>query len=226
MRNKLGFLPVFLMVLTMGLFVRFADFSRAVAEEKPKAEAIAEKAAATAKEEMAKADADVGQDEPPPDDELNDSEIDVLRQLADRRRALDAREKSLDQREAVLKAAQSELSKKYGELDKVRAEIKHLLDIQSEAEEKSLASVVKAYENMKPQAAAAILNKLDLSVLLQVMSRMSDRKMSPILAAMDPNRAREVTINLTMQKKLPEAAAPAASAPLNMPAPDPAPAAQ
>lgn len=216
MRKNIGLLPVFIVVLAMGLCVRFAEFSSAVAEDKPPAEeklkesdaVSASKAEAAPPETAAEP---VVAESSPPEDDLNDSEIDVLRQLADRRRALDAREKGLDQREAMLKAAQSEISQKYGELDKLRGEIKQLLDIQSEQEEKRLASLVKVYEGMKPQAAATIFNTLDLEVLMQVMGRMSDRKLSPILAAMDPNRAREITINLAMQKKLPDAA-PAAGA--------------
>ncbi len=237
MRIKFGFLPVFLIVLSIGLCLRFADFSMAVAMEKPKAEETKkadkkeEKKDAKAAEEplgnpdyKAPTTAEVAGEEPPSEDDLNDSEIDVLRQLADRRRTLDAREKALSQREAILKATQGELAQKYKELDTLRGEIKKLLDIQSVEEEKRLASLVKVYEGMKPQSAATILNTLDTEVLMSVMGRMSDRKMSPILAAMDPNRAREVTINLALQKKLPAAAAQKAAAPATLPEPDAPPA--
>lgn len=208
-----GFLPVFLLILLMGLGVRFADFSSAVAEEKkPKTEEVKAAGATDKKEpakegEIAKTETKVTETDAPPEDELNDAQITVLKQLSERRRTLDAREKQIEQREALLKAANDELAKKYGELDAVRTEIKKLLDIQSEEEEARLASLVKVYEGMKPQQAAAILNTMDTTVLMQVMGRMSERKLSPVMAAMNPDKAREVTINLAIQKKLPEGAA-------------------
>ena len=73
-------------------------------------------------------------------------------------------------------------------------------------EEERLTSLVKIYENMKPKEAATIFNTLDLDVLLAVVGRMNERKTSPILAAMDPDKARIVTIKLAEQRKLPQAA--------------------
>ena len=44
----------------------------------------------------------------------------------------------------------------------------------------------------------------DLDILVEVISRMSERKVSPVLAAMNPERARTITIMLAEQKSLPE----------------------
>lgn len=216
--KKLTFLHVLLIVLTVGFLIRGSDFSFAVAEDKPAAEKVEAKDAKTAPEE-AKAKEGASEDaetaikdtEEPPEDELSNADIGVLQQLAERRRQLDAREKELDQRQALLLAAQKEISEKYKELDALRGEIKSLLGQQSEEQEKQLTSLVKVYEGMKPKDAAAILDELDAAVLMQVMSRMSERKMSPILAEMRPEVAREVTRRLAIQRKLPEA--PAAALP-------------
>jgi len=59
------------------------------------------------------------------------------------------------------------------------------------------------YEAMKSKDAARIFNTLDLDVLVDVMSRMSDRKISPILAQMEPERARTVTMMLAQNGGLP-----------------------
>ena len=56
---------------------------------------------------------------------------------------------------------------------------------------------------MKPKDAARIFNTLDLDVLLNVVSRMSERKSAPVIASMDPERARTLTIMLMEQKALP-----------------------
>ena len=62
---------------------------------------------------------------------------------------------------------------------------------------------MKIYEGMKAKDAANIFNTLDIDVLLAVMSRMSERKSAPVLAEMDPERARTVTILLAQQKQIP-----------------------
>jgi flagellar motility protein MotE (MotC chaperone) len=53
---------------------------------------------------------------------------------------------------------------------------------------------------MKPRDAATIMNELDLPVLLEVVDRMKEAKAAPILAAMQPDRARQVTAELARQR--------------------------
>ncbi len=124
--------------------------------------------------------------------------------LSTRKKALDGREKAIITREALITAAEQELDRKYKELSQLRKQIENLLEDQSEEEKKRIVSLVKIYEGMKPKSAASIFNTLDLDVLISVLSNMSERKLSPILALMSPERARTVTIILANQKKLPE----------------------
>jgi flagellar motility protein MotE (MotC chaperone) len=49
---------------------------------------------------------------------------------------------------------------------------------------------------MKPRDAAVIMNDLDGQVLIQVLDRMKESKAAPVLAAMDPARARSATAKL------------------------------
>lgn len=136
--------------------------------------------------------------------DLSDAKKDVIGDMAERRVRLDGLEKELKAREALLKAAEQELDRKYKELTKLKEEIEGLLKQQSEEEKTRVMSLVKVYENMKPKDAARIFDTLDIDILVDVMSNMSERKMSPILAAMNPERARTVTIMLAEQKQLPE----------------------
>ena len=57
---------------------------------------------------------------------------------------------------------------------------------------------------MKPKDAANIFNELDLQVLLDVMQNMKERKLAPIVAAMDTKRARTLTRELAERGKIPE----------------------
>jgi flagellar motility protein MotE (MotC chaperone) len=140
--------------------------------------------------------------------EMDVDDIDVVKELGDdlgkRRAELDRKEKELQTKEALLKAGQQELERKYGELAQLRGEIEKLLQTQSAEEQARTASLVKIYEGMKPGDAARIFNTLDLDVLVSVVSRMSERKLSPIIGVMDPERAKTITIMLAQQKKLPE----------------------
>ncbi len=129
---------------------------------------------------------------------------DVLENMADRRKGLDVRERELATREALLRAAEQELERKFEEMSNLRSEIEGLLEQQSEEEIARIQSLVKIYEGMKPKEAARIFDTLDLDVLTSVLSRMSERRLSPILANMDPERARTVTILLAQEKQLPD----------------------
>ncbi len=130
--------------------------------------------------------------------------MEIFKDLSKRREELQKREQSIATREALLNAAEKEMDQKYQELIQLRSEIEGLLEKQSEEEKARLDSLVRIYEGMKAKEAARIFDTLDLSVLVAVMGKMSERKLSPILANMNPERARTVTILLAEQKRLPE----------------------
>lgn len=163
----------------------------------------------TKEAESKKKEEDLGS--PPEWRDASDSDIgaegvkmELLKEISEKSKKLDEIEKNLNVREALLKAGAQELDRKYQELEKLKKEIEGLLGKQSEEEEKRIASLVKIYEGMKPQDAARIFDTLDIDVLVAVMSKMSERKISPVLAAMSAERAKTVTIMLAQQRKLPE----------------------
>lgn len=138
------------------------------------------------------------------DIEFSDVRMELFEDLKKRRSLLEKQEREIAVREALLKAAQQEIDQKYNELVSLRTEIEELLKEQSEEEKARTTSLVKIYEGMKPKDAARIFNSLDMDVLLQVISKMSERKSAPIMASMDPVRARNLTLMLSEQKALPD----------------------
>ncbi len=134
---------------------------------------------------------------------LTQTEIDLLQQLAVRREELERREKELDVRVGMLSAAEARIDNKVQDMKKLQSTIESLIRKHSEQEDVKLRSMVKIYENMKPKDAAQIFDSLELDVLLMVAERMSERKLSPIMAVMNPERAREMTIELTRQRQMP-----------------------
>ncbi|MGD9741777.1 MAG: MotE family protein [Dongiaceae bacterium] len=173
--------------------------------------------------------------------DYSDSEIELLQSLAARRDALDAREAGLAEREALIAAAEKRMDEKLVELKAVETQIRAALSEQ-QATAEQMASLVKIYETMKPKDAARIFNQLDFAVLIEVLGGMREAKSAPILAAMDPGKAKLVTVALaarsgaaTAAPTLAAAPAPAApaqtaavpapvSAPSPLPPPPPAPA--
>ncbi len=127
---------------------------------------------------------------------ISDSERALLLDLRGRRAELDAQAAALAVREATLGAAEKRLA---GRLDELNALQKRLEALEAERQahdEANWQGLVKLYEAMKPRDAATIFNDLDLPVLLPVLDRMNDRKAALVLAAMQPERARQVTAEL------------------------------
>ena len=135
--------------------------------------------------------------------DYTDEEVDVLQQLAKRREELDLRARQLDEREALIQAAEQRMEQKMAELKALQATVEDLLKVRSEQEEAELKSLVKMYENMKPKAAAKVFEEMDMDVLLDVVDRMNERKVAPILALVTPTRAKEITFELAQRRQLP-----------------------
>ena len=136
---------------------------------------------------------------------LTQSEIDLLQKLAERREMLDAREREMDRRIGLLQAAEQRIERKVADLKQLQGTIEGLLKKHSAEQDNKLASLVKIYEAMKPKEAARIFQALDMDTLLQVAERMKERKLAPIMASMTPEKAKEITVELTQLRKLPRA---------------------
>ena len=120
----------------------------------------------------------------------------VLLELRRRRDELDARETMVNAREATLAAAELRLGARVGELQTLQKKLEDLEQAREQRDDASWQGLVKLYETMKPRDAAAIFNDLDMPVLLSVVDRMKDAKAATVLAAMQPDKAREVTTKL------------------------------
>ena len=134
------------------------------------------------------------------------NELDVLQKLSERREGLEQRARELDMREGLVKAAETRIDKKVGELKDLQGSIDALLKKYNEQEEAKMASLVRIYENMKPKDAARIFEQLDMPILLDVIERMSERKIAPIMAEMVPEKAKSVTAELAQRRQIPQPA--------------------
>ncbi len=129
----------------------------------------------------------------PPPPLASPAEQALLGDLRARRRALDARAQALDAREAVLSAAERTLDARVKQLATLQASLEALEARRKQREDANWVGLVKVYEAMPPRGAATIFDSLDMKVLLPILDRMAERKAAPILAAMQPDRARAAT---------------------------------
>jgi flagellar motility protein MotE (MotC chaperone) len=133
-----------------------------------------------------------------------DVELSILQNLSERRGELDQREKELELKETVLAATEDRINDKVKDMKELKVEVDKVLLLYNEKQEGEIKGLVKIYEAMKPIDAAVIFNELEMPILLEVIDKMSERKVAPILAGMDPKRARDVTQELAEMRKIRE----------------------
>jgi len=138
---------------------------------------------------------------PPAQPPVSESERALLLDLRQRRQELEAREQEAAAREALLKAAEQRIGQRVEELKALQSRLEALEAGRRDRDEAGWRGLVKVYETMKPRDAANIMNDLDMPVLLGVLDRMKEAKAAAVLAAMQPERARQVTAELAQQRQ-------------------------
>ncbi len=140
---------------------------------------------------------------PPDQENFSDAEVNILKRLSERRQELDKRGRDIDQREALLKITEQRIDKKLGELKTAQEQVRQAISTVTAEQKAKTDSLVKIYEIMKPKDAAHIFNALDMPVLLSVIANMKESRVAPILAAMEPQKAKLVTSALMEKKPIP-----------------------
>jgi flagellar motility protein MotE (MotC chaperone) len=134
---------------------------------------------------------------PPP---VSESERAVLLELRQRRQELERRDATVATRESVLTATEQKLAARVEELRNLQSQLAGLDAARQQREDANWQSLVKVYETMKPREAAGIFNDLTMPVLLPLIGHMKEAKAAAILAAMTPEKARDVTAQLAKSK--------------------------
>ena len=112
----------------------------------------------------------------------------------------------LDRCEA--RSAEQDLTSETLEIERQRLadlkqELEGLLERVEAAHTADVDRLVSLYRNMKPKEAANIMNDLDIEVTVMVMGTMDERDAAPILASLDPVRARAISQIILERSKLP-----------------------
>jgi len=139
----------------------------------------------------------------PPAAQAAQAERELLENLRARRLELDRQAEELAQRELLLGATERRMAERVNELRLLQAGLEGEVRARDEREEARIRQLARVYEAMRPRDAAAILDDLDMPILLQVIERMREAKASPVLAAMRPERARAATAELSRLRSRP-----------------------
>jgi flagellar motility protein MotE (MotC chaperone) len=119
------------------------------------------------------------------------------------RKLLDDQRAALAQRRSEIDLANETLVIETARLDELKQEVEALLERANVAHVADVDRLVALYSNMKPRDAAAIMNDLDLEVTITVLGTMPERSAAPILATLNPVRARALSLILLERSKLP-----------------------
>jgi len=133
---------------------------------------------------------------PEPGQAVSPSERAILERLQSRRQELEARAREIDIRESLLKSAEKRIEGRVEEMKGIESRISTATEQKNEAEAARFKGIVTMYENMKPKDAAKVFDRLEMSVLFEIASKIAPRKMSDILGQMSPEAAERLTVEL------------------------------
>lgn len=132
----------------------------------------------------------------------SNSELDLLESLALRRKQLNLRESKLKLKENLLKAAQRQIDERISQLKSLEEKIQGDLKKQDVLKQGQYRRLVKIYSSMKAKDAARIFDGLDMPILVDMVRAMKAAAGSQILAKMNADKARSLTMLLAKKEQL------------------------
>jgi flagellar motility protein MotE (MotC chaperone) len=134
--------------------------------------------------------------------QFNQIEVDLLENLSARREEIEKWADEVKMQESVLKATEVQMDQKIVQMQALKNEVQELLKKYDTKADIDLRSLVKIYENMKPKDAARIFDEMEMEIMLDVVDLMSERKVAPIFANMNPIKAKDLTIDLAERRRM------------------------
>jgi flagellar motility protein MotE (MotC chaperone) len=109
---------------------------------------------------------------------------------------LKEKEKYLENRKIQLVALQEEINNKITTLTRLRNEIKAEMAKKKTDEEQKLKHLIKIYSAMKPPKAASLIEKLDIKLAIELLSKMKGDNVGSILSLVDVGKAAKISEGL------------------------------
>ncbi|MFH1077492.1 MAG: hypothetical protein V1753_11815 [Pseudomonadota bacterium] len=105
-------------------------------------------------------------------------------------------ERRIERERKQLEVLNQELSKKLEALSKVQAELQAMIGEKNAANEQKIKHLIKAYAAMTPKNAAALIEKLDMNIAIDVLSNMQGEAVGKILTYVAPEKAAMISQRL------------------------------
>lgn len=117
----------------------------------------------------------------------------LLEMIERKNRELKRREEELLLNEKNLQALEKKVLADLQRIEDALARSEEMVGIKKDLIEKNVKSLVKAYSNMKPAQAAALLERMDEGIAIIIISRMKSRDAGKVLGAMKTRIARGIS---------------------------------
>ena len=122
-----------------------------------------------------------------------------LKFLIQKKAQFEKEEKRISEKKSELLAIQDDINKKIAELTKLRDEIKTEKVKKKAAEEQQFKHLIKIYSAMKPQNAADLIDKLDIRLAIELLSKMKGDDVGKILSFVKIEKAAKISEGLIKQ---------------------------
>jgi len=130
-------------------------------------------------------------------------EVDLMLNLAERKKELDARETAIRDRELILAGIENRINGKIEELSTIEATIQTMLTDFDEEQQTKFMKLKSMIEIMKDGDAAEFLEGLDMESRVAILRELAPKKASSFLAKMDRDVAVRVAVELASVKDAP-----------------------
>ncbi len=129
---------------------------------------------------------------------------DPLKFVEAKKRELQQKEEALKQEEERLKALRKDVDGRIEKYTKLLAQLEEALKSFDTTKNEKLDHVVKAYEAMPAEDAAARLSAMDAATALRILGKMKSKKAGAVIASMEPGKAASLSEALSRNaKKIP-----------------------
>ena len=124
---------------------------------------------------------------------LGPEQLEILRSIENRKKKIEAKEKELDRRAKELASLEQIVDQKMTTLETLRKEFEVQVKAEEARQNKRIKHLVALYSNMKPKAAAGVMEKMDLDLAVEIFRQMRGREAGKILAYISPEKASKIS---------------------------------
>jgi flagellar motility protein MotE (MotC chaperone) len=120
--------------------------------------------------------------------------------LIKKKAEIEKEEEELVKKRAELIAIQENINNKIAKLTQLSNEIRAQMTIKKTVQEQKLKHIIKAYSAMKPQKAASLIEKMEITFAIELLSKMKGDVVGNILSFIETDKAVRMSEQLAKRK--------------------------